>query len=415
MGPSLRLPKPGSLPSDVTEENDTASRITYGTPESSLRVLPTKSGVILELDTTGFVAVPQNDGTVRLVVPGLDEYGTSLPAKRAWVDALAGRNVDIVSVRALDVEAFDGLRPASAATPELVVSSEGTVSARRRRRRQQRRIYRSEGARLVTLAYQGEQKKALVELSPFSWDGTRLWLARKLRVRLVFRGREIPSNVKSHRKRGVVAHLVTVERGLYAVSLQELLGRRRARTSKLRLSRQGDSVPYHIEGDTFYFWSEGERANPYGREAVYELELGASGKTMEVVDSATSPRGMFHWHTVEREENRYYQATLVNAPDVWLWDVLFAPEQKSFGFESHHLAAASVSEPSRFELWLQGTSDIPGVIDHHVRVYVNGSFIADAHWDGKNAYQLAAEVGPGVVREGENELEIENVGDTGAA
>ena len=266
----------------------------------------------------------------------------------------------------------------------------------------------------MTLAYQGEQKKALVELSPFSWDGSRLWLARKLRVRLAFRGREIPSKVKSHRKRGVVAHLVTVERGLYAVSLQELLGRRRARTSKLRLSRQGNSVPYHIEGDMFYFWSEGERANPYGREAVYELELGASGETMEVVDSATSPRGTFHWHTVQREENRYYQATLVNAPDVWLWDVLFAPERKSFGFESHHLAAASVSEPSRLELWLQGTSDIPGVIDHHVRVYVNGSFIADAHWDGKNAYKLAAEVGPGVVREGENELEIENVGDTGA-
>lgn len=271
-GPLASTPEVGvSLPSDVTEENDTASRITYGTPESSLRVLPTKSGVILEFDTTGFVAVPQDDGTVRLVVPGLDEYGTSLPAKRAWVDALAGRNVEIVSVRALDVEAFDGLRPASAATPEIVVSSEGTVRARRRR--QPRHIYRSEAARLVTLAYQGEQKKALVELSPFSWDGSRLWPARKLRVRLVFRGREIQSKVKSHRKRGVVAHLVTVERGLYAVSLQELLGRRRARTSKLRLSRQGNSVPYHIEGDTFYFWSEGERAKPYGREVHDEDEL----------------------------------------------------------------------------------------------------------------------------------------------
>ena len=160
----------------------------------------------------------------------------------------------------------------------------------------------------MTLAYQGEQKKALVELSPFSWDGSRLWLARKLRGRLVFRGREIQSKVRSRRKRGVVAHLATVERGLYAVSLQELFGRRRARTSKLRLSRQGNSVPYHIEGDTFYFWSEGERANPYGREAVYELELGAAGETMEVVDSTTSPRGTFHWHAVEREENRYYQS-----------------------------------------------------------------------------------------------------------
>ena len=342
-GPVAATPEAGvSLPGDVAEERDSASRISYDTPESSsLRVLPTKRGVVLELDTTGFVAVPQDDGTVRLVVPGLDEHGTSLPSKRTWVDALAGRNVEIVSVHALDVEAFDGLRPASAATPELVVSSEGTV--RVRRQRQVQRIYRSERARLVTVAYQGKEKKALVELSPFSWDGSRLWLARKLRVRLAFQGREIQSKDRSHRRRGVTAHLVTGERGLYAVPLQELLGRQRSRTSRLRLSRQGSSVPYHIEGNTFYFWSDGERVNPYAREAVYELELGVSGESMEVVDSATSPRGTFHWHAVEREATRYYQAALMNAPDVWLWELLFATERKSFGFDAHHLASVSES------------------------------------------------------------------------
>ena len=46
---------------------------------------------------------------------------------------------------------------------------------------------------------------------------------------------------------------------------------------------------------------------------------------------------------------------------------------------------------------------------------MNGTFVTEALWDGKNAHQLEAEIAPGVLREGENALELENVGDTGAA
>ncbi|MDX1390642.1 MAG: hypothetical protein R3344_15740, partial [Acidobacteriota bacterium] len=115
-GPVAATPDPSAPRVDESgEDDDTSSHITYGDPEaSSLRVIPRKRGVVLELETGGFAAVPQEDGTVRLVVPGLEEYQTPLPAKRIWVDALAGRNVDIVSVRAVDVTAFDGLRPTSA-------------------------------------------------------------------------------------------------------------------------------------------------------------------------------------------------------------------------------------------------------------------------------------------------------------
>jgi hypothetical protein len=46
---------------------------------------------------------------------------------------------------------------------------------------------------------------------------------------------------------------------------------------------------------------------------------------------------------------------------------------------------------------------------------VNGTYLGETTWDGKEAKSLDVEVGPGVLREGLNSLELENVGDTGAA
>jgi hypothetical protein len=49
-----------------------------------------------------------------------------------------------------------------------------------------------------------------------------------------------------------------------------------------------------------------------------------------------------------------------------------------------------------------------------VRVYVNGAFLGETSWNGKEATQLNIELGNGILREGENLLEVENVDDTDA-
>ena len=111
--------------------------------------------------------------------------------------------------------------------------------------------------------------------------------------------------------------------------------------------------------------------------------------------------------------NRYYQAALVDAPDVWLWDLLFAPVVKGYPFEVSALAQSN--EASSFSVWLQGVSDFPANPDHHVRVYVNGSMVTELSWDGKQAKKIDVELLPGLLHDGENLLELENVGDTEAA
>ena len=46
----------------------------------------------------------------------------------------------------------------------------------------------------------------------------------------------------------------------------------------------------------------------------------------------------FYWERLEKEENYYYQSTLLDAPDPWLWEYLFAPQSKIFDLEVDALA-----------------------------------------------------------------------------
>jgi len=444
-GPVSATPEEGDAPPEEGDESAASARIRYGDPSKvSLRVVERGvSGALIELVTGGFFATPQNDGTVRLEVPGFEELALpgspALPVKRTWLEALAGRGVRMASARALELTGFTGLRPVNAGSPEMVASREGTVRVGARKVRAARSaagVFPSSGARVVETAFQGEVKKALVELSPLRWDGGsgQLLLAQRLLVQVSFAGVETSERAlggsrgrrhreeKSHTGRTVLARLSTSRAGLYRVPFEEIFDARRQAlpADSLRLSRLGESVAFHLEpsgtsfgpGSALYFVSPGEALNPYANQAVYELEWGSAGKLMTV--RTARPQGFpigSYQRRVEVEENRYYQAGLLRAPSLWLWDVLLSPALKGYPFTLSQL----VDSPAKLEVWLQGGSDFEAVPDHHVRLSVNGVAVGEASWDGKTAKTLAVGVAPGVLREGENELGIESVGDTAAS
>ena len=463
-GPVLATPEAGASSNDedssegsLGEDGDTSpARITYGDPSAnSLEVVRRgRAQVVLVLETAGFYAEPQEDGSVRLEIPGFealtDPNAAGIPVRRTWVEAIAGRTVKLASVQARGVVAFTSLRPSDGEMPEIVAAPDGAVHARRSARSVRRRaraafrgegLYPSEAARVLSVGFQGEAKKALLELAPLRWDASKgqLLLARRLVVRISFRGRE-PSETdgvrgrrRSHDQRTVVARLGTTERGLHSVRYEEMMrGRRGVQAKTLRLSRQGEAVAFHLEpafakasagqarvfgpGSVLYFVSAGAQANPFGLEAVYELEVGHAGEAMVSVSAAPSgePQPVY-WHRAEREEDRYYQAALLDAPDLWLWDLLFAPVVKSYPLEVSALALSAPSEASKLSVWLQGVSDFQANPDHHVRLYVNGSPVEELSWNGKQAKHVDVELAPGLLREGDNVLELENVGDTEAA
>jgi hypothetical protein len=191
----------------------------------------------------------------------------------------------------------------------------------------------------------------------------------------------------------------------------------------LKLTRLGEARPFFVEpdrerfvpGSTLYFLSEGGEGNPYGDEAVFELQESPSGTAMRelAAGGASAPKASFYWETLTREEDRFYQAALLEAEDLWLWESLFAPQTRSFPFTLDELAVEA--EDATLRLWLLGASDFPVAPDHHVRVSVNGVFLKDSSWDGKRPEHLETRVPISALREGENWLEIESVGDTDAS
>jgi hypothetical protein len=422
---------------------DSTARIVFGDPGANQVKVRRhdRRGVEIELITEGFYAYPEGDGTVRLEVPDFVEdeasVGPDIPVYRTWLAAMAGRQVKLVSVQTEDIQTFASLQP-SFSEAAVITSPNGVVRAGRRKpsspqghaRRESgvgQGFYPEEWARIVSVGFQGDVKKALVELAPLRWDtgSGGLVLARRLVVRLSFVGRGRGHQEReNHRSRSVMTRLALSEPGLYGVSFESVYGKRRrlVATSALRLSRQGEPVAFHVEpkrerfgpGSVLYFVSEGASLNPYGQEVVYELERSGEGKPMEELSGAPSGTVLsYYWKTLAREENLLYQAALIEAEDIWQWDWLLGPMTKSFPFTVTNLS--SVPEASRLEVWLQGASDFPESPDHHVRVYVNGTLIAEQWWDGERGVHLVGALGPGLLHEGENMLEIEDAGDTEAA
>ncbi len=423
-GPVTATPSASVAP-DVA---GSSSRITYGRPENnSFRVRErTAAGVVIELLTEGFHAEPQEDGSVLLEIPGFDsmEGSPSVPVVRPWVDSLVGRGARIASVRESEVSAFPGLRPSGAGANEIVASRSGAVFVRRggaQASAAMAALAPPHSARLLRVGFQGESKKVQVELSPLRWNGANeeLLLARRLTVSIDFRGRAADERRSVARGRSVAARLVTSSAGLHEVPYEGLFRGRGVSTDALRLSRLGRPVAFHVEpdkarfgpGSRLYFVSEGPGANPYGRELIYELELTDGGLRME--RSSAEPSGEIvasYLKTDAYEENRFYQAGLVDAEDLWLWDVLLAPVTKSFPFEVKDLAPG----PSVITVRLQGVSDFDSDPDHHVRLYVNDVLEGELSWDGKGARNAELALAPGSLREGANVLAIENAGDTEA-
>ncbi len=76
---------------------------------------------------------------------------------------------------------------------------------------------------------------------------------------------------------------------------------------------------------------------------------------------------------------------------------------------------ASSADPARLVVYLQGGSESGITADHHIRLSVNGGFVGEATFTGKQPHRLDVLVPASLLREGANELAVANVGDTGVS
>ena len=417
----------------------------HGNPESvSLGVLSRDArSVTLELRTGGFWALHEPAGTVRVFVPGFDspqdETSAALPIRRALADAVVGRQVRLGGVRALELQAFKGLVPSALGKAEMQVGRDGTVRASRRGPRvPSRQFPKLELARLLPSLFQGEKKSALVEIAPLRFDAQRqqLVLAKRVRVRLLFTGRETGESGRGSLGRAprtrkpavtgeVLARLYTTSRGLHAIAFDQLFpGQSRGlAASGLRLERQGEPVGFHLEpatssfgpGSRLYFYADTTAGSTdFTSEVAYALVSSRDGVRMPLDSAAPGSGAVATPSRVSRsfETNRFYQPGLLEAEDVWLWEALVSGTTRIKPFS---LSAVDASGTAEFDVWLQGASESGKPVDHHVSVSLNGAAIGEARFAGKRPYRIRLSLQASLLRGGPNELSLTSVADTGAS
>jgi len=150
----------------------------------------------------------------------------------------------------------------------------------------------------------------------------------------------------------------------------------------------------------------------YSDENTFRLTLGGrAGPVMELVPplSGTAAPLSFVWAEVHLEENHVYDYFLFHNTsqvyDHWMWGL--ALPDKPFAVTLEAADALPGVPGARLEVGLRGRSSAPEVDpDHRVTIDLNGKAVVEATWDGQIGTVARAELPPGSVNPGANELRI---------
>ena len=236
------------------------------------------------------------------------------------------------------------------------------------------------------------------------------------------------------RRRATQVKIAVARDGLYSLGVDELAGwfdvpRRRIKkaleSGRLRLMNQGSAVAWtsSADGKALVFWGQ-ELDSIYTRENVYWLSM-RRGRRMRAARSARTRRsteeGVAFYHTLHAEQDNFPATTVATDPesDYWHWGFISAgnPSSGRHAFTLKVAGLADTPVEASLTVHLIGATDLGGqsVRDHHVRVRVNGYLVGEGRFDGIGAFTETYSFDQSILREGDNNVELEGVLDTGAS
>ncbi len=153
--------------------------------------------------------------------------------------------------------------------------------------------------------------------------------------------------------------------------------------------------------------------SPYDRDRVYWLRSAAGLVAQPIATGApVAAEGGSFKGSIHAEIDALPALVVTTNPDsdYWFWDYLNAADSglstKSFPLNVPHLAPGA--NPSlTVRLSSATTSSLKN--EHHVKVRVNGTLVADSIWKGIKAQVVKANLGQGVLHEGANEIQLEAI------
>ncbi len=236
------------------------------------------------------------------------------------------------------------------------------------------------------------------------------------------------SGTQADRQLTTSLNLKVNKTGIYRVTYEMLrdagLDLKGVPIAKITLANRGMMVPIYVSGNGkfgpgSYIEFYGEALDTlYTDTNIYILQVSKSPADRIQGNSAVPGNGLApattFTETLEANNQRGY-ANYAPGADPWydtmMW-VKTSPLNWSVPFRVTGLADPSNPASLTVTVW-GGTSSAALVPDHHMMVSLNGVRLADETFDGVAEHTMVLSVPAGVLREGENTLQLRLPGDTG--
>lgn len=168
-------------------------------------------------------------------------------------------------------------------------------------------------------------------------------------------------------------------------------------------------------GDSgLYFYGE-SIDSIYTNENIYRLQKG-KGSVMEYTPGGTplpAPGNETFNDFLHIEKDKYALTALFDDPgaDFWLWDFIKGGETgKAFNFYAN---GAARQGRAALKVRLKGATDTAALLDHHVKISINGTYIGEGQWNGLEAHECDIDFEQSLLNDGGNTVTVTGVLDNG--
>ncbi len=222
------------------------------------------------------------------------------------------------------------------------------------------------------------------------------------------------------------------EDGIYRLTHQDLLEAgikmRRVDPDGFRLFNQGEELAINVvskrsgkfrRGDYLEFYAQGID-NEFTDTNIYWLQWGsneAQGLRVDQINGQVTGNGegvSSFFENLHIEVSKVYWGKTPGLPreDRWFWEKITTP---TIGEYTINVPSPVIdSDETTIRFGLRGRSDTSPHPNHHSIVSLNGVVINDSLWDGLIEFVDEANIAPGTLNDGINDVSVELPGDTGS-
>lgn len=176
----------------------------------------------------------------------------------------------------------------------------------------------------------------------------------------------------------------------------------------LRLSRDGDPVPFLVVGDRLYFYAEAVASN-IEAPAVLWLEPGSGSAMAQRSSRPTGAAAAVGIRSQRWEENSTFIARS-RGDDVWFGPLIWAPGSQDIVLDG----IAPHAGNGELTVYVWSNNENARNPDHHLVVALNGVQLTELFWDGITDQRITAAYDSADLRLDNNTLTLTAPGDTGS-